>query len=80
MILILPREKKEKKIGSIIVPATIRDKMADQYGTVIAVGADTDDYDMPIKEGDEVLFMDKPNHIEVDVRKLVHIEDILLIL
>ena len=78
LLLVLPKKKTERKVGKIIVPETIRDKQVDQVGTVILAGKSSQEYDVPLKEGDEILFMHNPNHIEVDDKLLIKIEDVLL--
>ena len=79
MILVLPNEQKERTQGGIILPASV-DKMADTTGVVKAVGKDSAEYDMDLKVNDKIIFMDKPNHIEVGENKLFHIEDVLMVL
>ena len=81
LILVRPHEKLEKKTsGGIIIPATIRDKAEDMYGTVEAVGASSEQYIMEVKPGDEILFVQKPGHIEIDKCKLIHMDDVMMVL
>lgn len=80
LILVHPEKKKETKVGSIIIPETVRDKTVDQYGVVEQVGPSSEHYDMSIEEGDRILFMKKPNHIEVEDSLLIHLEDVLCVL
>lgn len=66
-------------MGSIIIPETVRDKMVDMTGEVLEVGKGTEHFDIDVKVGDEVLFVDKPTHYEVGDNKLINIEDVLLV-
>ncbi len=52
-VLIKPTEEKEKKLGSIIVPETAKEKP--QVGVVEAVGTD-EELQKNVKVGDKVIF------------------------
>ncbi|MCL5792032.1 MAG: co-chaperone GroES [Deltaproteobacteria bacterium] len=52
-VLIKPLEEKEKKLGSIIIPDTVKEKP--QIGVVEAVGTD-EELKKIVKAGDKVLF------------------------
>ncbi len=52
-VLIKPTEEKEKKLGSIIVPETAKEKP--QVGIVEAVGTD-EELQKHVKVGDKVIF------------------------
>jgi chaperonin GroES len=52
-VLIKPMEEKEKKLGSIIVPETAKEKP--QVGIVEAVGTD-EELQKNVKVGDKVIF------------------------
>ena len=80
MILVRPKKATEKKVGNIIIPASVKEKSMDKYGIVEAVGAGTKEYDMGVDVGDEILFMDRPNHIEVGDMKLINVEDAYMVL
>ncbi|MCL4558834.1 MAG: co-chaperone GroES [Deltaproteobacteria bacterium] len=52
-VLIKPMEEKEKKLGSIIVPETAKEKP--QIGAIEAVGTD-EELQKNVKVGDKVIF------------------------
>ncbi|MCL4479415.1 MAG: co-chaperone GroES [Deltaproteobacteria bacterium] len=52
-VLIKPLEEKEKKLGTIIIPDTVKEKP--QIGVVEAVGTD-EELKKIVKAGDKVLF------------------------
>ncbi len=52
-VLIKPLEEKEKKLGSIIIPDTVKEKP--QIGVVEAVGTD-EELKKIVKSGDKVIF------------------------
>lgn len=81
MILVRPLRKKERKIGSILIPETVREKSKDEYGVIEAVGPSTEAVDMSDFEvGQTIMFMDHPGQIEVQDLKLVKYDDVLGIL
>ena len=53
-VLISPAEAKEKTVGGIIIPDTVKEKPL--QGSVIAVGEGKSDEKMVLKEGDQVLY------------------------
>ncbi len=52
-VLIKPLEEKEKKLGSIIIPDTVKEKP--QIGVIEAVGTD-EELKKIVKAGDKVIF------------------------
>ena len=52
-VLVLPAQA-EEKVGGIIIPDTAKEKP--QHGTIVAAGNGTNDEEMVLKEGDEVLY------------------------
>ena len=52
-LLVERAEQEEQKVGSIIIPDTVKEKP--QMGTVVAVGTDEDLQEI-FKEGDAILF------------------------
>ncbi|MGB9736191.1 MAG: co-chaperone GroES [bacterium] len=52
-VLIRPMEEKEKKLGSIIIPETAKEKP--QIGTVEAVGTD-EELQKIVKVGDKIIY------------------------
>ena len=52
-VLVLPAQA-EEKVGGIIIPDTAKEKP--QHGTIVAAGNGTEDEEMFLKEGDEVLY------------------------
>lgn len=52
-VLVLPAQA-EEKVGGIIIPDTAKEKP--QHGKVVATGNGTNDEEMVLKEGDEILY------------------------
>ena len=52
-VLVLPAQA-EEKVGGIIIPDTAKEKP--QHGTIVAAGNGTNDEEMILKEGDEILY------------------------
>ncbi len=53
-VLIEPAPAETKTVGGIIIPDTAKEKPL--QGTIVAVGKDTKDEEMVLKEGDTVLY------------------------
>jgi len=81
-ILVSPKQKneKEQKIGSIIVPGSLRHKKTLTEGIVIECGTGTPDILMEVKVGDTVLFHDADSRIKVDNNILLEMNDILMVI
>lgn len=66
-VLVLPAQA-EEKVGGIIIPDTAKEKP--QHGTIVAAGNGTNDEEMVLKEGDEVLYGKySGNELEVEGTK-----------
>jgi co-chaperonin GroES (HSP10) len=70
----------EKKIGSIIVPVTVRHKMELIEGEVVQAGRGTPGIPMQVKVGDRVMFKDGDSRLRIDDCVLLDQDDILQIL
>lgn len=70
----------EKKIGSIIVPVTVRHKMELMEGEVVETGLGTPDIPMEVKVGERVMFKDGESRLRINGCVVLEQEDILMIL
>ena len=81
-VLVVPnkdKETKEKKVGSITIPETLRHKKTLTEGKVIATGKGTPQIKMEVKEGDTVLFHNFDERIRIKDAILLEQNDILYI-
>lgn len=72
--------EKENKIGSIIIPSTVRHKSVLMEAEVKAVGNGTPLIPMEVEPGDHIMYMHNDNRPEVDGMTLVQVDDIYLVL
>ena len=80
-VLALPitRREKVKKIGSIIIPETVRTKVTLMEGEVKAVGNGTPMIPMEVKPGDHIMYMYNENRPVIDEMVLIQVDDIYLV-
>jgi co-chaperonin GroES (HSP10) len=80
-VLVKPQiqPQQERKIGSIIVPSTLRHKKILTEGVVMQAGAGTPEIPMEVKEGDTVLFLNDDSRLQVGGGVLIKMEDILFV-
>ncbi len=81
LILVRPimTEAKEEKIGSIIIPSTVRHKQKLLEGEVLMTGKGTPDEPMEVRVGDIILFKDNDNRIRVEDNVLMEQSEVLFI-
>lgn len=72
--------QQERKIGSIIVPTTVRHKKVLTEGEVVQTGRGTPDIPMEVKPGDKILFHNMDNRLRIGEDILMDMEDVLLII
>ena len=70
---------KNKMVGKIILPDTVKSISKQRWGRVAQVGAGTKEYPMQLKVGDRVCYLNKEGRIEVDGMILMNQEDVLYI-
>jgi co-chaperonin GroES (HSP10) len=70
----------EKKIGSIIVPVTVRHKMETIEAVVVEAGRGTPSIPMQVKVGDRVTVKDGDSRLKIGDCILLDQDDILQIL
>ena len=82
LILVRPQEKKigEKKIGSIIVPTTVRHKKELTEGLVIQCGLGTPDIPMEVRPSDRIMFHLTEDLLQVEDCYLLKMEHVLFVL
>jgi len=79
-ILVSPKQKneEEQRIGSIIVPSSLRHKKTLTEGIVIECGTGTPDIPMEVKIGDTAMFYNAESRIKVGNNILLEMNDILM--
>lgn len=70
----------EKKIGSIIIPVTVRHKMETIEAEVVEAGRGTPDIPMQVKAGDRVMVKDGDSRLRIGDCILLDQDEILFIL
>ena len=77
-VLIKPKSSEEKTSGGIYIPDSAKEKT--QEGTVIGVGKNKDGKDLPLKEGDKVIFesyggteikINNEKHLVMDIKDIL---------
>lgn len=81
-VLVKPieKEEKEEKIGSIIIPTTLRHKKKLTEAVVLKCGSGTPDIPMEVKEGDHIMFHMLENHYTTHEGVLIEMNEILYVL
>lgn len=75
----ITKQEKENKIGSIIIPDTVRHKSKLMEAEVMAAGNGTPLIPMEVEAGDHIMYMHNDNRPVVDDMILVQVDDIYLV-
>jgi co-chaperonin GroES (HSP10) len=75
----LKQKAKEEKIGSIIIPGTLRHRKKLTEAEVVECGKGTPDIPMEVKKDNKVLFHNLENRIKINDCILISLEDVLFI-
>ena len=79
MVSPITTPQKENKIGSIIIPDTVRHKSKLMEAEVKAVGNGTPFIPMEVEVGDHIMYMHNDNRPVVEEMTLVQVDDIYLV-
>ena len=75
----ITKREKVKKIGSIIIPDTVKTKTTLMEGEVKAVGNGTPMIPMEVEPGDHIMYMYNENRPVIDEMVLIQVDDIYLV-
>ena len=76
----ITKREKVKKIGSIIIPDTVKTKITLSEGEVKAVGNGTPLIPMEVKPGDRIMYVHNDNRPVIDEMILIQVDDIYMVL